>query len=137
MRIAPTLLTAATAAAALALPVSASAAKPSLSASVNRVDCGAQAVDAGAKACGSVTFKNTAPTTVQIGARRIDESNAVDFTVSSSNCIATAYLTPGESCVVNLAFNPVATGRRSAKLVQTENTRLTATSVRLVGFGTG
>jgi len=137
MRIAPTLLTAAAAAAALALPVSASAGKPSLGASVNRLDCGAQAVDAGAKACGSVTFRNTASRTVQIGARRIDESNAVDFTVSSSDCIATAYLAPGESCVVNLTFNPVATGRRSAKLVQGENTLQTETSVRLVGFGTG
>jgi len=137
MRIAPTLLTAAAAVAALALPVSgASAAKPSLSASVNRIDCGQQAVDAGSKACGSVTFTNTAASTVQIGSRRI-ESNAVDFSVSSSDCIPVAFLAPNESCTVNLAFNPVATGRRSARLVQPENSLQTETSVRLVGFGSG
>lgn len=137
MRIALTLLTAAAAVAALALPVSvAAAAKPSLSASVNRLDCGEQGVDAGSKACGSVTFTNTTSGTVQIGPTTIDESNAVDFTVSSSDCTSTAHLAPGESCAVNLAFNPVATGRRSAKLVLRENTRLTQTSVRLVGVGT-
>lgn len=137
MRIAPTLVTAAAAVAALALPVSgASAAKPSLSASVNRIDCGQQAVDAGSKACGSVTFTNTASSTVQIGPRGI-ESNAVDFSVSSSDCIPVAFLAPNESCTVNLAFNPVATGRRSARLVQRENTLQTQTSIRLLGFGTG
>jgi hypothetical protein len=137
MRIAPTLVTAAAAVAALALPVSgASAAKPSLSASINRIDCGQQAVDAGSKACGSVTFTNTASRTVQIGAWGI-ESTAVDFSVSSSDCTEAAFLAPGASCAANLAFNPVATGRRSAKLLQRENTLQTETSVRLVGFGTG
>ena len=124
--------------AALALPVSAaSAAQPSLSASVNRLDCGEQAVDAGSKACGSVTFTNTASGSVQIGPTTVDESNATDFTLASSDCISTAYLAPGQSCAVNLAFNPVAAGRRSAKLILRENTRLTQTSVRLVGVGTG
>jgi hypothetical protein len=138
MRIAPTLVTAAAAAAALALPVSgASAAKPSLSASVNRIDCGQQAVDAGSKACGSVTFTNTASSAVQIGPWGIEDRNVVEFSVSSSDCIPVAFLAPNESCTVHLAFNPVATGRRSARLVQRENTLQTETSVRLLGFGTG
>jgi hypothetical protein len=136
MRMGLTFVTAA-AAAALALPVSsASAAKPSLSASVNRLDCGSQAVDAEVKACESITFTNKASNSVQIGSRLIEESGAVDFTVSSSDCTPTAYLGVGASCVISVAFNPAATGRRSAKLVLRENTLLTETSVRLVGFGT-
>jgi hypothetical protein len=137
MRIGLTLLAAAAAAAALALPASdASAARASLSASVSRINCGEQAVDAGAKACGSVTFTNTASSSVQVGPRSI-ESNGIDFNVSSSTCIPVSVLGTGESCVIDLAFNPVTTGRRSAKLVLQENTFTTATSVRLVGFGTG
>ena len=63
----------------------------------------------------------------------IDETGAVDFTVS--DCVAVSYLAPGESCVTSIAFNPVATGRRSAKLVQRVSFAA-STTVRQVGLGT-
>jgi len=136
MRTYTTLLAAASMAAALALPVaSASAGKPGLSASVNRLDCGTQAVGAGSKACGSVTFTNTSSGTVQVGSDGIDETGAVDFTMASSTCIAASYLAPGESCVIDVSFRPVTTGRRSAKLLLHENINQTTTYVRLIGVG--
>jgi hypothetical protein len=135
MRIHATLLAAVAATAALALPIAeASAGKPPLSASVSRLDCGSQAVDAGAKTCGSITFTNTTSDSVQIGPWGIDETGAVDFSVTSTDCIAVSWLAPGESCTTNVEFNPVQTGRRSAKLVQ--HAGFSTTTVRLVGLGT-
>lgn len=136
MRTYSTLLAAAAAAASLAIPVAdAAAARSGLTASVNRLDCGSQVVTAGAKACGSVSFTNTTSSSVQVQSPQLDESGASDFAFTSSTCIAASYLAPGESCTVSVAFNPVATGRRSAKLVL-PSSLATATTVRLQGLGT-
>jgi hypothetical protein len=135
MRIYSALLATVAATAALAVPAAnAVAGKPPLTPSVNRLDCGAQAVGV-LKECGSITFTNTSSGTVQVGPWGIDETAAVDFYVSGTTCIAVSFLAPGESCVTNVTFTPVTTGRRSAKLVQHAGLA-TSTTVRLVGYGT-
>jgi hypothetical protein len=129
------LLATVAATAALAAPApNASAAKPPLTPSVNRLDCGDEAVGL-LKDCGSITFTNTSSGSVQVGPWGIDETGAVDFNVSNTTCIAVSYLAPGESCVTNVTFKPVTTGRRSAKLIQHAGLA-TSTTVRLVGYGT-
>jgi Cep192 domain 4 len=140
MRIRPSILTAAaataaTAAIAIAAPA-ALAASGSLTANVHHLDCGAQAVSAGSKDCPSITFTNTASTSVQLTVLAIQESNAVDFLFSSTTCTPASSLPPGQSCVVNLAFNPVSVGHRSANLVVSEGTFNTSATVGLVGRGT-
>ena len=137
MRVRFPLIAAAAAAVALVLPTADAFAgsKPSLTPSVQRVDCGNQAVDAGAKACGSVTFTNTASRSVQLVSQGIQERNAVDFLMGNS-CTVPTMLAPGDSCVVSVSFNPVASGRRSAKLTLYEGTLKTTSSVSLVGRGT-
>jgi hypothetical protein len=135
MRTYAALLATVAATAALAVPAAiASAGKPPLTPSVNRLDCGDQAVGV-LKECGSITFTNTSWGTVQVGPWGIDETGAVDFDVSGTTCVAVSYLAPGESCVTNVTFTPVTTGRRSAKLVQHAGLA-PSTTVRLVGYGT-
>jgi hypothetical protein len=135
MRTYSALLATVAATAALAVPAAnASAGKPPLTPSVNRLDCGDQAVGV-LKECGSITFTNTSSGTVQVGPWGIDETGAVDFYVSGTTCIAVSFLAPGESCVTNVTFTPVTTGRRSAKLVQHAGLAA-STTVRLVGYGT-
>ena len=137
MRLNLTVVAALAAACALAAPVSASAAgKAALSTSVQRLNCGSQALDAGAKPCGSVTFTNTSSRTVQLTSTAIVENGAVDFAEGSSTCTAVSFLSPGQSCVIEVLFNPGTAGRRAAKLVQREGTLGTEASVRLIGTGT-
>ena len=135
MRTCPALLATVAATAALAAPAAnASAAKPPLTPSVNRLDCGAQQVGV-LTDCGSITFTNTSSGTIEVGPWGIDELGAVDFNVASTTCIEVSFLAPGESCVTNVTFKPVTTGRRAAKLIQHAGLA-PSTTVRLVGNGT-
>jgi hypothetical protein len=135
MRTYTALLATVAATAALAVPAAnASAGKPPLTPSVNRLSCGDQAVGV-LKECGSITFTNTSTGTVEVGPWGIDETGAVDFYVSGTTCIVLSHLAPGESCVTNVTFTPVTTGRRSAKLIQPAGLA-PSTTVRLVGYGT-
>jgi hypothetical protein len=136
LRLSLSLLTAAVATAALAVPVAGAApAKPSLTPSVSRLNCGDQAVDAGVKACGPVTFTNTTSQGIFVGGTGWEEPY-VDFYESGSTCTSAITLAPGQSCTIDVTFNPTDTGRRSAKLMLSDGTLGTKTSVRLVGFGT-
>jgi hypothetical protein len=135
MRTCTALLATVAATAALAVPAAnASAGKPPLTPSVNRLSCGDQAVGV-LKECGSITFTNTSTGTVEVGSWGIDETAAVDFNVSGTTCTVLSHLAPGESCVTNVTFTPVTTGRRSAKLIQHAGLA-PSTTVRLVGYGT-
>jgi hypothetical protein len=116
----------------------ASAAPRLLSPSVHNVRFGAQPVDAGQTDSRFVTFTSTASETVSTTEASKEGGDTTDFPFTSACNFIT--LGPGDSCQVEVAFNPIAPGRRSTRLTLPAFTDptdpLSITTVRLSGRGT-
>jgi len=67
-----------------------------------------------------VSMTNIGDANLAISSVQVAGDNATDFQMSGNTC-AGASLIPGASCVLNVKFNPNATGTRTASLVFTDN----------------
>lgn len=128
-----------TLAAGLAGSAPASAAGGGLSPDPQRVNCGSQALGAGAKLCAAVTFTNTTSTPVLVSRVAIEGdrfefgANGVGFDIP---CAPGRLIPLGESCGLNVVFLPSETGRRSARLIVAEDTSGSTARVGVAGRGT-
>lgn len=88
----------------------------------------------------TVTLTNSGGTTLHLAASGsvvISGTNASDFTVATgTTCIDGATVTPSSSCVINVTFDPSATGARSAAVTITDDASPTTQMVSLTGTGT-
>ena len=81
-----------------------------------------------------VTLKNTGTTTLSNIVLTMTGTNAAEFKVSpATTCGAT--LASGKSCVIAIAFKPVAAASYSATLVVTDNAQCSTQKVGLGGKG--
>jgi len=80
----------------------------------------------------TVTLENTGATSLMITSVAVTGANPLDFG-SSSNCGSS--LAAGNSCTISVTFEPMTTGRLSAILQITDNTRLGSQTVWLAGTG--
>jgi hypothetical protein len=117
------------------------AAGGNLSPSVQHVNCGTHALTAPeGKPCGSVTFNNTSAGPVVVSRVAVDGDTA-DFGVNgvgfSIPCGPGRVIPAGESCGLNVGFFPTQAGRRSAKLLVSDDASDSAARVGLAGRAIG
>lgn len=86
----------------------------------------------------TVTLQNTGTGPLTILNVSITGSNPSDFAISGNNCPVgpSATLNPGNSCLINVTFNPTATGSRSASLAVSDDATPSPQFVALSGTGT-
>lgn len=78
-----------------------------------------------------VTLRNPGSADLMISGEQIEGYDAKDFSISSNTC--GKQLAPGGSCSISVVFTPSKTGKRTARLVITDN--LGQQTVYLVGTG--
>lgn len=86
----------------------------------------------------TVTLQNTGTGPLTISSVAITGANPSDFAISGNNCPVgpAATLNPGNSCLINVTFNPTATGSRSASLSVSDDATPSPQIVALSGTGT-
>ncbi len=89
-------------------------APPSLSASPTELSFGSTALNTIAMAQ-SATFTNTGGSTITLGGVAKTGVNANDFSISADQCSG-ASLSPGQACIVSVAFRPTLQARETAIL---------------------
>jgi Bacterial Ig-like domain (group 3) len=80
-----------------------------------------------------VLLTNIGDANLSIAGVQVSGDNATDFQTSGNTC-AGASLIPGASCVVNVKFNPNATGTRTASLIFTDNSNGIAGSTQPISL---
>jgi len=88
----------------------------------------------------TVTLTNSGGGTLHLaasGAVVISGTNASDFAVvtASTTCTNGATVAPGANCLINITFDPAATGSRTATLTITDDANPTTQAVTLTGTG--
>jgi hypothetical protein len=78
---------------------------------------------------------NTASSVLDVSELNLSGANPEDFEITGDACTA-GPSPPGGGCVVNVRFNPTATGARTATLSATSNASDSPTAVALSGNGT-
>lgn len=85
----------------------------------------------------SVTLSNTGSAPLAIGTLSIGGTQASEFQLAAgTTCAVGASVAANASCVINVAFTPMATGARSASLSITHNAAASPSTIVLGGTGT-
>ena len=90
----------------------AAAAAPVVTISPKHVNCPAQPVGAGPVDCEQIAIRTDGPQ-IQLGTNAVDGDGADFGNLGACNGI---FVSPGQSCAINVTFHPTATGHRSATL---------------------
>jgi hypothetical protein len=83
----------------------------------------------------TVTVTNHGTAAQAIGAAAIGGLHPADYQITADSC-SNQSIAPATSCSVSVAFNPTATGARSASLVLSDNSRTSPHAVSLTGAAT-
>lgn len=85
----------------------------------------------------TITLQNTGTAPLTYTSTGVGGANPGDFSVSDAGCAAAVTLAPTDSCSVTVAFNPTATGARSAVVSINDNDPQNGTqTVNVSGTGT-
>src|SRR6185437_906372 len=85
----------------------------------------------------TITLQNTGNGPLTYSSTGVGGANPGDFSVSDADCAAKVTLAPNASCSITVAFNPTATGARSAVINITDDDPQNGTqSVNVSGTGT-
>ncbi|MTD46680.1 choice-of-anchor D domain-containing protein [Conexibacter sp. W3-3-2] len=95
---------------------------------------GGQPVTAGASPTRTVTLTSSGTTRLELTALAVVGARAAEYPLAGGTCTATTTLDPGASCTVAIAFDPAATGSRTATLELLGN--VGRSTVALTGTGT-
>ena len=80
-----------------------------------------------------VTMTNIGDANLAIAGVQVSGDNPTDFQTSGNTCNGVS-LIPGASCVINVKFNPNATGTRTASLIFTDNNNGIAASTQPISL---
>lgn len=121
---------------ALAMAAPASAAPSGLRANPHNVNCGRQPVDAGFKNCGPLILTNTTSDPITITNIIYVSGSSTEFPVLGFDPVCTigVPVEPDASCGLFVRFDPLQSGRRTARLLV--STDVGDTTIRLAGRGT-
>jgi sugar lactone lactonase YvrE len=81
-----------------------------------------------------VTLTNTGDAALSVGSAALTGGGAADYLITANDC-AGAAIAPGQTCTVDVAFRPRASGVRSAALRFTDNAADSPQTVGLTGRG--
>jgi Abnormal spindle-like microcephaly-assoc'd, ASPM-SPD-2-Hydin len=85
----------------------------------------------------TITLQDTGTAPLTYGSVGVGGTDPGDFSVSDTGCAAVGTLAPGDTCSITVAFNPTATGARSAVVSVNDNDPANGTqTVNVSGTGT-
>jgi len=85
----------------------------------------------------TITLQNAGTSPLTYSSTGVGGANPGDFSVSDADCAATVTIAPNGSCTVTVAFNPTATGARSAVInINDDDPQNGTQSVNVSGTGT-
>jgi len=119
-----------------AMVASVAAAPSGLRANPHNVNCGRQPVDAGFKDCGPLILTNTTSDPITITNITYVSGSSTEFPVLgfAPTCTIGLPVQPEASCGLFVRFDPLQSGRRTARLLV--STDAGDTTIRLAGRGT-